>query len=126
MNEPTGAGWTYRDLLAHGAACHDRTTRRLRKSRETGAFPGLGNEVSLGLPASGDVDDFNARTTASHRLAGAEALVDERDTAVCLLRAELAKVTEAQIYATKDWGIAIVTGNTFGHYDEHPKELGLE
>jgi len=101
MNEPTGSGWTYRDLLAHVAARHDLTTRRLRRFRETGTFPGPGDEVALGLPAFRDADDFNARVMASHRLVGAEALLD-------------------------DWVIAIVTGNTFGQYEEHAKEVGLE
>jgi hypothetical protein len=57
--------------------------------------------VALGLPAFRDADDFNARVMASHRLVGAEALLD-------------------------DWVIAIVAGNTFGHYEEHAKEVGLE
>jgi Mycothiol maleylpyruvate isomerase N-terminal domain len=126
MNEPTGAGWTYRDLLAHVAASHDLTTRRLRKFRETGTFPGPGDEVSLGLPAFRDADDFNARVIASHRLVGAEALVDELDTAFRLLRSELVTLNDEQIHANTDWVIAIVTGNTYGHYDEHAKELGLE
>ena len=30
MNEPTGAGWTYHDLVAHVAGWHDLTARRLR------------------------------------------------------------------------------------------------
>jgi hypothetical protein len=125
MNEPTGAGWTYRDLLAHVAAWHDLTTRRLRKLRETGTFAGPGDEVSLGLPAFRDADDFNARVMAGHRLVGPEALVDELDTAFRSLRSELAMLTDEQIHANHDWAIAIVTGNTFGHYKEHAKELGL-
>jgi len=125
MNEPTGAGWTYRDLLAHVAAWHDLTTRRLRTFRETGTFPGPGDEVSLGLPAFRDTDEFNARVVASHRLVGAEALVDELDTAFRSLRSELVKLTDERIHANDDWVIVIVTGNTFGHYEEHAKELEL-
>jgi hypothetical protein len=126
MIEPTGAGWTYRDLLAHVAAWHDLTTRRLRKFRETGTFPGPGDEASLGLPEFRDADDFNARVVTSHRLVGAEALVDELDTAFRSLRSELAKLSDEQIHANRDWVIAIVSGNTFGHYAEHAKEVGLE
>jgi mycothiol maleylpyruvate isomerase-like protein len=125
IGEPTGAGWTYRDLLAHVAAWHDLTTRRLRTFRETGAFPGPGDELALGLPAFRDADDFNARVMASHRLVGAEALVDELDTAFRSLRSELAKLTDEQIHANNNWVVTIVTGNTFGHYEEHAKELGL-
>lgn len=126
MDDQTGGGWTYRDLLAHVAAWHDLTTRRLRKFRETGTFPGPGDEVSLGLPAFRDADDFNARVMASHRLVGAEALVDELDTAFRSLRSELAKLSDEQTHANDGWVIAIVTGNTYGHYEEHAKELGLE
>ncbi|MEA2661761.1 MAG: hypothetical protein QOH08_1333 [Chloroflexota bacterium] len=126
MNEETGAGWTFRDLLAHVAAWHDLTTRRLRTFRETGTFPGPGDEVALGLPAFRDADDFNARVMASHRLVGAEALVDELDTAFRSLRAELAKLNDEQIHANTDWVITIVAGNTYGHYAEHATELGLE
>ena len=104
MDEPTGSGWTYRDLLAHVAAWHDLTTRRLRKLRETGTFPGPGDEVSF----------------------GADALLDELDAAFRSLRSELATLSDDQIHANDDWAIAIVTGNTFGHYQEHAKEVGLE
>jgi ABC-type branched-subunit amino acid transport system ATPase component len=83
------------------------------------------DEVSLGLPAFRDADDFNARVMAGHRLVGAEALVDELDTAFRSLRSELAKLTDEQIHANDDWAIAIVTGNTFGHYEEHAGELGV-
>jgi hypothetical protein len=126
MNEPTGSGWTYRDLLAHVAAWHDLTTRRLRKFREAGTFPRPGDELSLGLPAFRDADDFNARVMASHRLVGAEALLDELDTAFRSLRSELATLRDDQIHANDDWVIAIVTGNTVGHYGEHAREVGLE
>ncbi|HEV2011882.1 MAG TPA: ClbS/DfsB family four-helix bundle protein [Candidatus Limnocylindria bacterium] len=127
MNESTGAGWTFRDLLAHVAAWHDLTTRRLREFRETGTFAGPGDEVSLGLPAFRDADEFNARVMASHRLVGAEALVDELDTAFRSLRSELATLSEEQIHANDDWVFAIVTANTFGHYAEHAQELwGLQ
>src|SRR5216683_4947117 len=77
MDEPTGAGWTFRDLLAHVAAWHDLTARRLRVYRMTGTYPGPGDEASLGLPAFADENEFNARVAASHRLVGAEALLDE-------------------------------------------------
>jgi len=126
MNEPTGSGWTYRDLLAHVAAWHDLTTRRLRKFRETGTFPGPGDEVSLGLPAFRDADDFNAAVMASHRLVGAEALTDELDTTFRALRGELSLLTDEQVHANDGRVIAVVTGNTFGHYLEHATEVGLE
>jgi hypothetical protein len=125
MNEPTGGGWTYRDLIAHVAAWHDLTARRLRALRDTGTFPGPGDEASLGLPAFRDADDFNARVMASHRLVGAEALVDELDTTFRALRATLSGLSDEQLRANDDEVIAVVAGNTFGHYAEHARELGL-
>jgi hypothetical protein len=125
MNEPTGAGWTYRDLLAHIAAWHDLTARRLRRFRETGTFPGPGDEVALGLPAFRDADEFNARAVASHRLVGAEALIDELDTSFRSLRSELAMLSDEQVHANDDWVITIVAGNSYDHYGEHARELGL-
>jgi len=126
MNEPTDAGWTFRDLVAHVSAWHDLTTRRLRALLENGQLPGPGDERSLGLPAFRGVDEFNARVTASHRLVGAEALVDELDTTYRAVRGAVAALTDEQLHGNDDEVIAIVRGNTFGHYAEHAKELGLE
>lgn len=125
MNEPTAGGWTFRDLVAHVSAWHDLTARRLRAMLETGKLPGPGDERSLGLPAFRDVDEFNARVTASHRLVGAEALVDELDTTYRAVRGAVAALTDDQLHANDDQVIAIVTGNTFGHYEEHAAELGV-
>lgn len=125
MNEPTVAGWTFRDLVAHVSAWHDLTARRLRALLETGKLPGPGDERSLGLPPFRDVDEFNARVTASHRLVGAEALVDELDTTYRAVRGAVAALTDDQLHANEDQVVAIVTGNTFGHYEEHAMELGI-
>src|SRR5216684_2657701 len=80
MEEQTGAGWTFHDLVAHVSGWHDLTARRLRALRATGTLPGPGDEASVGLPSFKDADEFNARLVSSHRLVGAEALVDELDT----------------------------------------------
>ena len=125
MNEPTGAGWTFRDLVAHVSAWHDLTSRRLRALLETGKLPGPGDERSLGLQAFRDVDEFNARVTASHRLVGPEALTDELDTTYRALRGAVAALTDGQLHANDDEVIAMVRGNTFGHYQEHASELGV-
>jgi len=115
MNEPTDAGWTFRDLVAHVSAWHDLTTRRLRALLENGKLPGPGDERSLGLPAFRGVDEFNARVTASHRLVGAEALVDELDTTYRAVRGAVAALTHEELHGDDDEVIAIVRGNTFGH-----------
>src|SRR5260370_37509623 len=61
IGEPTGAGWTFRDLIAHVAAWEDLTARRLRALRETGRLPGPGDEAAVGVAAFGDADDFNTQ-----------------------------------------------------------------
>jgi len=124
MEEQTGAGWSFHDLVAHVAGWHDLTARRLRAYRTTGKFPAAGDEATLGIPAFKDADDFNARLVKSHRLVGAEALTDELDTTYRALRSELLQLSDEQIHANDDWVIKMVAGNSYGHYDEHARELG--
>ena len=126
MNEPTGAGWSHHDLVAHVAGWHDLTARRVRAFRTTGVFPGPGDEAALGIPAFKDADEFNARLVSGHRLVGAEALVDELDTTFRALRTQLAALSGDQIQGSRGEIIKAVAGNTYGHYDEHAKELDLE
>ena len=123
MDGQTGAGWTFNDLVAHIAGWHDLTARRLRVFRLTGAFPGPGDESSVGIPAFANADEFNARLVSSHRLVGAEALVDELDTTFHAVRSEVALLTDAQLHAADDRVIAVVAGNTYDHYAEHAAEL---
>jgi len=123
MDGQTGAGWTFHDLVAHIAGWHDLTARRLRVFRLTGVFPGPGDESSVGIPAFANADEFNARLVSSHRLVGAEALVDELDATFQAVRSELVQLTDAQIHAADDRVIAVVAGNTYGHYAEHAAEL---
>lgn len=124
IGEPTGAGWTYRDLIAHVAAWEDLTARRLRALRTTGHLPGPGEESALGIAAFRDTDDFNARVVASHRLVGAEALHDELDTAHRALRAELEQLADERLHENDDEVIVVVAGNTYTHYADHAAELG--
>ena len=126
MDDPTGGGWTYHDLIAHVAGWHDLTARRLRVLRTTGVLPGPGDEAAVGVPAFASADELNARLTSSHRLVGAEALLDELDTTFASLRAELALVGDDTLHADDGRAIGMVAGNTYGHYEEHAKELGLE
>ncbi len=125
MDEQTNAGWSYHDLFAHVAGWQDLTARRLRAYRTTGTFPGPGDAATIGIPDFKDADEFNARLISEHRLVGAEALVDEVDTTFRSLRAELAKLTDEQILADDARVVTVVAGNTYGHYEEHAKELDL-
>jgi hypothetical protein len=124
LDEQTGAGWTFHDLVAHVSGWHDLTGRRLRAFRTSGTLPGAGDEAALGLPAFKDADDLNAKLVKSHRLVGAEALLDELDATFRAVRREIAELTDEQIHATDDRVISIVAGNTYGHYEEHATELG--
>lgn len=120
---PTGAGWTYRDLIAHVAAWEDLTARRLRAFRESG-------DRTRPAEAS-DVDVFNARVVESHRLVGGEALFDELDTAHRRLVEEIGRLTQEQVatdvqdtpWGPASWAVTIVAGNSYGHYDEHAAEI---
>jgi hypothetical protein len=125
MDEPTGGGWTYHDLFAHIAGWHDLTARRMRVFRTEGRFPGY-NEGIGGVARFKDADEFNARVVSSHRLVGAEALTDELDTTFRALRAEIAELSDEQVRANAGWAIAVAGSNTYGHYAEHAKELGVE
>jgi hypothetical protein len=124
MDEPTGGGWTFHDLFAHVAAWHDLTARRLRVLRTEGRFPAY-NEGVGGIAPFKDADEFNARVTSSHRLVGPEALTDELDTTFRAVRAEVAQLSDEQVRANAGWAIAVIGGNTYGHYEEHAKELGI-
>ncbi|HEX9494605.1 MAG TPA: maleylpyruvate isomerase N-terminal domain-containing protein [Candidatus Limnocylindria bacterium] len=123
MDQQTGAGWSYHDLVAHAAGWHDLTARRLRAFRTTGTLPGPDDAAALGLPVFKDADEFNAILVSSHRLVGPEALVDELDTTFRALRAELEQLTDEQVRASDGAIIRVVAGNTYGHYDEHAQEL---
>ena len=133
MDERTPAGWTYRDLIAHVAAWEDLTARRMRIYRETGVQPRPGEEGGSGLEPFGDVDAFNARVVEAHRLVGPEALVDELDTSHRRLVGEIARLSDEQVrhdvletpFGPQSWVVAVVAGNSFGHYAEHAGELGI-
>jgi hypothetical protein len=124
MDGPTGAGWTHHDLVAHIAGWHDLTVRRMRRYRTEGRFPEY-NEGIGGIPPFADADEFNARLVSSHRLVGAEALTDELDTTFRSLRAQIVQLTDAEIHANEGRIISVIRGNTYGHYEEHARELGI-
>lgn len=125
FDDPTGGGWTYRDLVAHFAAWEDLTAQRLRAFRESGdrTYP----------EHARDTDAFNARVAEAHRLVGAEALLDELDTAHRRMVEEIGRLTDEQVrqdvqptaFGPQGWAVAVVAGNSFGHYREHAEELRM-
>jgi hypothetical protein len=48
---------------------------------------------------------------------------DELDAAHERIVEEIGKLTPEQIHAHDDWAIAVVAGNTYGHYAEHLDEI---
>ena len=123
MSGQTSGGWTFHDLFAHIAGWHDLTARRLAVLRATGRFPGPGDEGAVGIPAIANADVLNARLVSSHRLVGPEALIDELDTTFRSVRSELVQLSDAQLHADDGRVMAVVAGNTSGHYQEHAAEL---
>jgi DinB family protein len=125
FDERTVSGWSLGEMVAHVAAWEDLTARRLRAFREAGerTYP----EDAL------DTDAFNARVAAAHRSTPPDALFAEVDDAHTRLVAEIAKLSDEQMrsdvqptaWGPQSWVVAVVAGNTFGHYREHASEVGL-
>lgn len=113
LDTPTTAGWTYKDLVAHVAAWFDLTIDRLARFRETGETKGPG----------GEADDINAAVVARTRGRDVREILDGLDASMTKLLEEIRKLDDEQIHANDDWAIAIVAGNTYGHFAEHHVEL---
>jgi hypothetical protein len=116
---PTGleatspTGWTFKALAQHVAGWEDLTVKRLARLREAGEFATSG--VST--------DAFNAEMADRAKgRAGSEVLAD-LDATHTRLVAEVEKLTPEQIRANDSWAIAIIAGNSYGHYGEHHAEL---
>ncbi len=114
LEEKTSTGWTYKDLVAHAAAWEDRTAARLRTFRESGAQE---------LPGVDDTDEFNAAVVERTRGRDARDVVDELDAAHARILEEIENLSPEQIHANDDRVIAVVAGNTYGHYAEHFDEV---
>ena len=115
LDRTTSAGWTYKDLAAHAAAWEDRTASRLRAFRESGE-----------RSAVDDTDEFNAAVVERTRGRDAREVLRELGAAHERLIAEIERLSPAQLHASADWAIAIVAGNTYGHYAEHHDEVFAE
>jgi hypothetical protein len=113
LEDKTSTGWTYKDLAAHAAAWEDRTVTRLRTLRESGEKP-------AGVD---DADEFNAAVVERTRGRDAHEVSDELDASHGRIVDEIGKLTPEQIHAHDDWAIAVIAGNTYGHYAEHLDEI---
>jgi hypothetical protein len=114
LEEKTSTGWTYKDLVAHVAAWEDRTASRLATFRESGGKAAAGID---------DTDEFNAAVVERTRGRDAREVLRELDAAHARIVGEIGKLTTQQIHPSDDWVIAVVAGNTYGHYADHLDEI---
>ena len=109
----TSVGWTYKDLAAHAAGWEDLAARRLARFRESGAIE----------PPGGTADEINARLVSESAGRSAREVLIDLDDAHTRFVAETLKLTPEQLHANDGWAIAVVAGNSYGHYGEHHTEL---
>jgi hypothetical protein len=113
LEATTPSGWTFKDLVAHVTAWSDLTIERLAEYRKTG------EPVRSGR----DADEINADVVARTKGRDAREVLSELDASMEELLVEITKLDEKQLHHNDDWAIAIVAGNTYGHFAEHHVEL---
>jgi hypothetical protein len=113
LDAKTSVGWSFKALVAHAAGWEALTAVRLRRLRETGEATTSGVQT----------DEFNARLADEGDRASARDVLARLDVAHAAMVAEIEKLTPEQIHAHDDWAIAVVAGNSYGHYGEHHVEL---
>ena len=113
LDAQTSSGWTYKDVVAHAAGWFDLTIQRLARFRETGDITDPG----------GIADEINASIVERTRGRDAPGILDELDASMKKLIEEIKRLDNNQIHANGDWVIALVAGNTYGHFAEHHVEL---
>jgi hypothetical protein len=113
LDAKTRVGWTFKGMAAHCAGWEALTVDRLKHLRETG------EQSSSGV----DTDGFNARLANEAGLRTAAEVLKDLDDAHTRMVAEIEKLTPDQLKAHDGWAIAIVAGNSYGHYGEHHAEL---
>jgi hypothetical protein len=75
------------------------------------------------LPGVDDADEFNAAVVDRTRGRDAREVIRELDAAHARVVEEIRKLGPEQLHANDDRVIAVVAGNTYGHYAEHFDEL---
>lgn len=113
LEATTPAGWTYKDLVAHVTAWSDLTIARLARYRETGETLGSGAEA----------DEINAEVVARTKGRDSREILNELDTSIGKLFEDITKLGDKQVHQNDDWAIAIIAGNTYGHFAEHHTEV---
>jgi hypothetical protein len=113
LEAKTRVGWTFKGMAAHCAGWEKLTVDRLRTLRETG------EQSSSGL----DTDEFNARLASEADSKTAAEVLRDLDAAHTKMVEEIEKLTPEQLRAHDGWALAIIAGNSYGHYGEHHAEL---
>ena len=106
-------GWTRKQMLAHIGTWHDLTSDRLSRFRDSGEPPDLAEHE--------DVINARAARAASGRTTGE--IVRTTEDSFRRLRREVSQLTDDQIATHDWWAVAILRGNSFGHYEEHLPDL---
>lgn len=141
LDEKTDSGWTYRQMLGHVAGWHELARRRISEYRATGKTEpsadagldallkalGLEGEDRSALTAKWDMDRFNAAIAKASLRDDRHVLFTKLDGSFARLRDEVGQLTDGQVGADvsegRPFAVAIVEGDTYGHYPEHESEL---
>src|SRR3990170_3454331 len=141
LDENTASGWTYRQMLGHVAGWHELARRRISEYRATGKTEpsadegldallkalGVESEDRAALLAEWDMGRFNAAIAKASLRDDRQVLFTKLDGSFARLRDEVAQLTDEQLGADvsegRPFAVAIVEGDTYGHYPEHEAEL---
>ena len=113
LEAATPAGWTYKDLVAHVTAWSELTIKRLGQYRRTSEMLGAG----------ANADEINAEVVTRTKGRNPREVLDEMDSSIGKLFEDITKLDEKQLHENDDWAIALVAGNTYGHFAEHHTEV---
>lgn len=141
LDEQTAAGWTYRQMLGHVAGWHELARRRISEYRATGKTEpsagagldallkalGVEDEDRSALIAKWDMDRFNAAIAKASLRDDRHVVFTKLDGSFARLRDEVAQLTDEQVGADisdgQPFAVAVIEGDTYGHYPEHEAEL---
>lgn len=113
LDEPVGGGWTRRQMLQHLIVWHELTTDRIGHFRTTGEVRDVGRHE----------DEINAEAAEKALGRSREELLAEFDSSFQRLREEVAQLRDEQLTEHDAWPGAVVVGNTFGHYEDHRRDI---
>jgi len=105
--------WTRKQMLGHISTWHDLTVDRLSRFAES--------DEPNGTEEHEDVINARAAHAAEGRTTG-EILMN-LDDSFRRLRREVSRLSDAQLVAHDNWAVAIIAGNSFGHYADHVADL---